>query len=353
MLAENDPTLFFQTFGDCLLIDEFQEVPSLLDEMLVIIEKKKLSGKQYRGMFWLTGSQKFKMLEGVSQSLAGRVAVFEMLPLSCQEISGNGPWRFTAEVGMLKQREDEAVLQSLHEVFERIFTGFMPDVIANDLDRNLYYSSYVSTYLERDIKGLVQGGMLSKFYDFLVCIASRIACELKYDEIAGEIGVSAPTVKSWVSVLERSGILFVLHPYFTNISKRLIKTPKVYFTDTGLAAYLTSWPDAKTLESGNMSGRYFENYVVLEVIKSFVNSGEKQNVYYYRDIDKKEVDLLIQSGEDFYPVEIKKSALPLCADKNYSALLKLGNIKPLVVICFSDKFMPINSNTYLCPVSVL
>lgn len=352
-LAKEDPSLFFQTVGERLIIDEFQEVPSLLDEIFNIVETKKLNGEEYRGLFWLTGSQKFKMLEGVSQSLAGRVAVFEMLPLSTQEIENKEHWQFTGDISTLSLRSKSESVKSLREVFDNIFTGFMPDVVANKIDRDLYYSSYVNTYLERDVKNLIQGGMMSKFYDFLVCIASQIGCELKYDKISNNISVSAPTIKNWVSILEKSGILYILHPYFNNISKRLVKAPKLYFTDTGLAAYLTSWPSSRTLEAGNMAGEYLENYVVMEIVKSFVNSTKRPNIYYYRDIDKREIDLLIQSGEALYPVEIKKAAFPQDADKNYPAIQKFGTIKPLVVVCFSDKFIPLKPTAYLCPVGVL
>ena len=188
---------------------------------------------------------------------------------------------------------------------------------------------YINTYLERDIHDLEQVGKLNEFYNFLVFMAARTGQELKYDEIAKNVSVSAPTAKAWVSILERSGIIFILHPYYTNVTNRIIKTPKVYFLDTGLAAYLCRWPNAETLENGAMSGAFFETFVISEIVKSYYNSRKDLNLYYYRDIDKKEVDLLIIDAEGVCPVEIKKAKNPSDADRNFPVLKKLSlPIKP-------------------------
>ena len=185
-------------------------------------------------------------------------------------------------------------------------------------------------------------------------MAARTGQELKYDEIASNIGVSAPTAKAWVTILDRSGIIFILHPYSSNITKRLVKTPKVYFMDTGLAAYLCRWPDAATMENGAMDGAFLETYVVTEIVKSYYNAGKPADLYYYRDIDGKEIYLLIVKGNRIYPVEVKKGKQPAHADKNFSALGRLKQpIEPGLIMCMSDELIPYNRENWYCPVSVL
>ena len=210
---------------------------------------------------------------------------------------------------------------------------------------------YVNTYLQKDIRELSQVGKLGEFYDFLVCMAARTAQELRYNDLASVVGVSAPTIKEWVSILEGSGVIFILRPWASNITKRLVKTPRVYFMDTGLAAYLCRWPDAATLENGAMDGAFLETYVVTEIIKSYYNAGKNPDLYYYRDVDKKEIDLLIARGTDFYPIEIKKSKNPSDPDKNFAVLDRLNlNVQPGLVFCMSDELVPYNRRTWLCPV---
>lgn len=213
---------------------------------------------------------------------------------------------------------------------------------------------YINTYIERDIKDLAQVGKLNEFYDFLVFMAARTGQELKYDEIAGAIGVSAPTAKSWVTILERSGVIFILRPYSSNLTKRLVKTPKVYFMDTGLAAYLCRWPSAETLERGAMDGAFLETYVVTEIVKSYFNAGKPVDLFYYRDIDKKEIDLLIAEGEKLYPIEIKKGKEPAKSDKNFGVLRQFKKtVEPGIILCMSDELIPYNRESWYCPVSVL
>ena len=237
-LASTDPALFFETYGYPLLIDEFQRVPSILLEMKKIVDQKALDGEDNNGMFWLTGSQKFKMMQDVAESLAGRIAIFDMASLSTAEIEDRPADLFHPDLKTIRERLKHCKRKNIHEVYEDIFRGGMPKLRTTDLDRDRFYMDYINTYIERDIKDLAQVGKLNEFYDFLVYMAARTGQELKYDEIASTIGVSAPTAKSWVSILERSGIIFILRPYYSNITKRLVKTPKVYFMDTGLAAYL-------------------------------------------------------------------------------------------------------------------
>lgn len=349
-LAKTDPELFFDTYGYPILIDEFQKVPTILEEIKKIIDLKALKGENTNGLFWLTGSQKFKMMKNVSESLAGRVAVLDMSSLSMSEINNQNKGLFIPKIDELKKRSFER--KDIHQIFEIIFKGGMPKLYSSDIDRERYYMDYVNTFLERDIKDLSQVGKLDEFYQFLVYVAAHTAQQIKYDSISKEIGVSAPTIKEWVSILERSGIIYILHPYYTKPTDRLVKTPKFYFLDTGLAAYLTGWSSPLTLENGASSGAFFETFVVSEIVKSYFNSGKRLNLYYYRDIDQKEIDLLIVEDETIYPIEIKKNKNPSEVGKNLSALNKYKlNIAPMIVVCLTDDLIPLNKSVYLCPVS--
>lgn len=350
-LAETDPVLFFETYGYPILIDEFQKVPSILETIKDIVDRLGYEGKENNGLFWLTGSQKFKMMKGVAESLAGRVAVFEMSSLSMQELEGNIHGCFVPEVEALKKVKFPSL--NVSEVYQRIFRGGMPRLVTTDIDRDRYYADYVNTYLERDVKDLAQVGKLNEFYDFLVYMAARTGQELKYEDIAKRIGISAPTAKAWVGILERSGIIFLLHPYHSNITNRLVKIPKVYFMDTGLAAYLCRWPNAETLQNGNMDGEFLETFVVSEIVKSYYNAGKStHDLYYYRDIDHKEIDLVILGPNSIYPLEVKKSSDPNNADKNFNALSKFGlEVRPGIVLCLSDEVKPLNRSCYLVPVT--
>lgn len=350
-LAQTDPSLFFETYGYPLLIDEFQRVPSILLELKRIIDEKDLNGENTAGMYWLTGSQKFQMMRDVSESLAGRAAVFDLSGLSTAEIDQRPDELFHPDIDSLRKRVKTAAKRNIHEIYQEIFLGGMPKVRATDINRERYYMDYVNTYLERDVKDLAQVGKMDDFYNFLVFMAARTGQELKYGDIAGSIGISAPTAKAWVTILERSGIIFLLHPYYNNITKRLVKTPKVYFMDTGLAAYLCRWPDAATIENGAMDGAFLETYVITEIVKNRYNAGVPLDLYYYRDIDHKEIDLLIQEGNKLYPLEIKKSKEPVHADKNFSVLKKLDlEAQPGVILSMSDELIPYNREVWNCPI---
>lgn len=350
-LAENDPALFFETYGHKLLIDEFQRVPSILLEIKNIVDNAKYNNEDSEGMFWLTGSQRFKMMKNISETLAGRVAVFTMLPLSQREIEGTESTPFIPDIDILKTKSYER--KTLREIFDAIFRGGMPKIVTTpEIDRDLYFSSYMDTYIERDVGALDGVGKLDEFRTLVSYMAANTAQELKYDNISKEIGVSSPTVKQWITILERSGIIYILKPYYSNISKRLVKTPKCYFLDTGLASYLTAWPTATTLEAGNASGAFFETFVVGEILKSYYNAGKEPNLYYYRDIDKKEIDLLMVGEGKLHPMEIKKAKNPTQPNKNFSALKNFNfEISPGLVLCMADEFFPINRNTWLCPVT--
>ena len=353
-LAENDPELFFETYGECLLIDEFQRVPSVLSEIKRIVDMKALNGEDNSGMFWLTGSQKFPMMKGVSESLAGRVAVFDLAGISTAELEERSSMPFSPVIDDLKQRSSENVKKDINQIFERIFKGSMPKLLTTETERERYYMDYVNTYLERDIHLLEQVGKLNEFYDFLVYMAARTSQELNYSETSKELGISVPTVKEWVTILERSGVIFILRPYYSNITNRLVKTPKMYFMDTGLAAYLCRWPDPVTLANGAMAGAYFETYVVTEIVKSFYNAGKQPDLYYYRDTDRKEIDLLMIIGDKLYPIEIKKSKSPKSPDKNFGAIDKFGlDVQPGVILCMADEMIPYDRNLWYFPVSAI
>ena len=353
-LAETDPGLFFEAYPAPLLIDEFQRVPSLLLEMKRVVDEAALRGEDNGGMFWLTGSQKFSMMKGAAESLAGRVAVFELSGLSAAEVEGRPAGPFQPETDAVRERLARCVPKDTRMIYEAIFRGGMPKVIATDIDREHYYMDYVNTYLEKDIKDLSQVGKLREFYDFLVCMAARTAQELRYSDIAGAVGVSAPTVKEWVSILERSGVLFLLRPYHSNITNRIVKMPKAYFMDTGLAAHLCRWPNAETLERGAMDGAFLETWAVTEIIKGYLNAGLRPNLYYYRDTDKREIDLLMIDGERAYPIEIKKSRDPAHADRHFGVLDRFPlDLRPGLVLCMTPELVPLSRRAWLCPLSAL
>lgn len=353
-LAKNDPQLFFETYGTPLLLDEFQRVPDILLEIKNIVDRNTLNNEPCNGMFWLTGSQKFEMMQDISESLAGRVAIFEMSSFSSAELDKKEFSLFDPSIDTLKKKVPSS--NNLNNIFEKIFYGGMPKYVTEKLDRNRFFSDYVSTYIERDIKELSEIGKTDEFYQFLVYMAANTAQELKYDAISKEIGISAPTAKHWVTILEQSGIIFILRPFFKKITQRMVKTPKVYFMDTGLASYLTRWPDPETLENGNAAGAFFETFVVSELVKNYYNAGMNPEIFYYRDIDKKEIDVVIQKGRDLYPIEIKKGKNPKNPGKNFSVLKKLEteyNIKPGLIVCLSDQLIPYSKDIWYCPVSLL
>lgn len=352
-LALDDVDLFFETYGYPLFIDEFQRAPNLLLKIKDIVDKLGYEGKDNNGLFWLSGSQKFKMMKNVSDSLAGRVAIFNMSSLSFLEINNKKDLPFFPSIESLKKKE--IISFDVHSIYEMIFKGSMPKLYSSNIDRNSYYSNYINTYIDRDIKEMNLVGKINEFYNFLVYLASRTSCELHYEEISKSIGVSSPTIKEWVNILERCGIIFLLKPYQNKLSDRLIKNPKVYFMDTGLACYLTRWPNSETLENGIMDGAILETYVVSEIVKRYLNNGlDINNLYYYRDFEKKEIDLLFIDNNDIYPIEIKKNKSPNHPDKNFSCLKKFNlNIKPGIIICLSNELIPYNKECYYCPISLI
>ena len=261
-------------------------------------------------MYILTGSNQFDLQTQVSESLAGRTAIMQMGSLTQMEKKGIKGNVFKGNIPeLLKKERGKDLYQTKEEIFQRIFEGGYPDIITGETPCDLYFRSYIDTYIEKDIRKLISVDNESIFRKFMEIMALRTAQELNYESISAAVGISVITCKRWISILETSGIIILLQPYMANMSKRIIKAPKLYFLDTGLCSFLCKWPNAQMLQDGVMSGAFFETYVISEIVKSYYNVGAdpKHYLYYYRDIDKKEIDLLIVESGSIYPVEIKKN----------------------------------------------
>lgn len=349
-IAVNDPELFVQRYAPPVIIDEIQYAPQLLPYIKMYVDEHK-----NKGDFWLTGSQMFHLMKNVSESLAGRVGVINMLGLSNSEIKGYKGTPYRTDLETLYDKLNIAPKQDLKEVYNRIFKGSMPALYETEQDLEIYYSSYVNTYLQRDIKDLTQVGDELAFMRFMVCCAARTSQMVNYADIAKDVGISPPTAKQWLSVLVSSGIVTLVEPYFNNALKRIIKSPNMYFLDTGLCAYLTRWTSSETLEISAMSGAFFETYVVGEIIKSYYNAGKRPPIFYYRDTDNKEIDLIIEQDNILYPIEIKKSGSPKKdAVKHFALLEKTGKqVGTGNVICLCSDIMPIDKKNYFVPVWLL
>lgn len=311
--AKNDPEGFLDGFRCPLFLDEIQRVPEVISAA-----KVKLDDMEGKGNYLFSGSQKWELMRGLSESLAGMVSILELLNLSMREIEGiSFNEAFVPKEEYLEKRELE--LKAYSEIWERIHDGFYPGLYDdNPPTWEDFYQSYVATYIERDVYDITKVRDYATFYRFMVAVAARTGKVLDYTSIANDVGVSADTVKLWVSILEITDIIVLLHPYYNSHLNRAIKSPKLYFRDTGLAAYLTSWLTSETLRNGAMSGAFFETFVVNEIAKSYVNAGKdfSKSVYYYRGKDKTksgsetEIDLIIEENGILYPIEIKKTANP-------------------------------------------
>ena len=361
-LAVQNPKLFLETYDWPVIIDEIQKAPLLLDEIKKKIDDQRLiwlrENKPRTLMYILTGSNRFELQEGVSESLAGRCGVIDMSSLSQSEKYGKEGKLFDPEIGILLKREKEIpdAFRTRMQVFQDIFQGGMPDIVTGVSRREAYFKSYISTYMEKDVRKLIAASSEMQFRNFLSILALRTAQELHYDQIAASVGIDVKTCKRWISILETSGLIFILQPYMANISNRIIKAPKVYFMDTGLCAYLCKWPNAEMLEACAMSGAFFETYIVSEMVKNdYVhNKDPKESLFYYRDIDQKEIDLLYVRENTIYPIEIKKSDSPKKPTKNFRLLEKYHmNIGTGLIIDSCDRMRPLNENAWYYPVSIL
>ncbi|ABN73764.1 ATPase [Actinobacillus pleuropneumoniae] len=303
-MAKNDPSLFMLNYSGKLILDEVQYAPELFSSLKLAIDKQKMSG-----LYLLSGSQAFHLIQNVTESLAGRVAVLKLQGFSLREIQQlDFSLPFIPNQDYLSAREK--VAQSIENIWTIIHQGYMPRLYEQETNWEIYYASYVSTYIERDVRSLTNVSSITDFTCFMVAIAARSGELLNYSNVAQEVGVSVDTIKRWTTILETSGIIYLLKPYSNNHLKRAIKTPKVYMLDTGLMAWLTKWLTPETISKGAKNGQFFETFVVSEIIKSFYNKGIEPPIYFYRDTNQKEIDLLIEYDRTLYPVEIKTSASP-------------------------------------------
>lgn len=329
---QDDPLLFFQNNPGPLILDEIQYVPAAFRSIKYEVDRKKENGR-----YLLTGSQSFALMQHVSESLAGRIAIFNLHGLSLRErfqVDFGEPFVPTAEY--VDRRKSS--VKAYGDLWPLIHRGTMPKLcLQEEMNWERYYQMYLQTYLERDLRQLAQVGNERSFLAFMEALAARSGELLNYQSIAKDIGVSLDTVKRWTSILETSGIIYLLYPYANNHLKRALKTPKVYFLDTGLLAYLTRWPTADTLQKGALAGRFFETFVITEILKSFWNAGQtRPGLYYYRDRDQREIDLVIEDGQALYPIEIKLTANPQASmGRHFSVLdgIPGKTRKPGIVLC--------------------
>ncbi len=352
-LAKEDPALFLQRFRPPLLIDEIQYALELLPHIKMEVDKNRK-----HGLFWLTGSQHFHLMKGVSESLAGRVGVIQLLGLSRRELAGQSreSHPFLPKSLQVRRRIKAGDNLSLKDLYRLIWRGAFPGIALNEeMDRDLFYGSYVQTYLQRDIRDLARVGDEMAFLRFLRAAAARTGQMLKLAELSRDAGIAPNTAKSWLSILEASGIAYLLQPYHTNVTKRLVKAPKLYLLDTGLCAYLTEWSGPETLEAGAMSGPILETWVMGELLKSYWHNGRHAPFYFYRDKDQKEIDLLILQDGTAYPLEIKKSASPEKKDvRHFQVLEKLKMpIGPGGIICLTEQHLPLTPSVQSIPVAAL
>lgn len=348
-LAKSDPALFMQRFPPPVLIDEIQYAPELLPYIKMACDQHRVPN-----LFWLTGSQQFQMMRGVSESLAGRVGVLQLLGFSRRELLGRG--ESSQPFLPLPETTETSSPLDLMELYRLIWRGSFPAIASGEQgDRDLFYSSYIQTYLQRDIRDLARVGDEMAFLRFLRAAAARTGQLLNMADLARDADVAFNTAKNWLSILQTSGIVYLLEPYHSNLTKRLVKTPKLYFLDTGLCAYLTQWSTPETLESGAMSGAILETWIIAELLKSYWHNGRQAPFFYYRDKDKKEIDLLIIQDGTIYPLECKKSASPGMGDiRNFGVLANLKMpVGPGAVICLTQQSLPLGPAVRSLPVACL
>lgn len=352
-LAGQDPGLFLQRFEPPLLIDEVQYAPQLLPHI-----KMAADAGRRPGQFWLTGSQQFVMMRGISETLAGRVAILNLLGFSLRErfrLALDVP-PFLPKHDRIAARERSARRLSLKQVYEAIWTGAFPGLVAGPVkNRDLFYSSYVQTYLQRDVRDLAHVGSEAAFLRFIKACAARTGQLLNYSDLARDADVSVNTAKSWLSILQTSFQVVLLQPFHSNLTKRLVKRPKLYFLDTGLCAYLTEWTSPATLEAGAMSGAILETFVFGELLKSWWHRGLQPRLYYYRDKDGNEIDFVFVQDKKTFPVEVKKSAAPGPESiRAFESLQRTG--VPLgggAVVCLCKEWLPLKPRIDMVPIGML
>lgn len=347
-MAKNDPALFLQMHKPPVLIDEVQYAPELFTYIKIHIDEHHNPGD-----FWMTGSQIFRLMRGVQESLAGRVALLHMSPLSQREIIGADCVPFTTDTETLIEECRKISPVDTPALFERIWRGSMPGIVSGLYpNRNMYYSSYLFTYVERDVRDISGTVDALKFNRFITAVAARTSQLLNYQALAEDAEIDIQTSKAWVNILETLGIIFLLHPYSNNVLKRTIKTPKVYFYDTGLVCYLTKWSSPEVAESGAMSGALLENFTVSEIVKGYQNAGLEPYLYFYRDRDAKEIDVILEGDGKLCPLEIKKTATP---DKRIVRTFGVIDKSPLqlgtgAVLCMAEQLGAFDRENLIVPI---
>lgn len=348
-LAKRDPALFLQMHSLPIFIDEVQYAPELFSYIKIAIDNGASPGS-----FWLTGSQAFKMMDLAQESLAGRVALLHMPALSQHEIYGSGNnVPFSVDLDALKQRKKTGQQALLPKMYERIWKGSMPGLVSGKFtDRDVFYNSYLQTYIERDVSELIARVDKLQFQDFIRAAACRAGQMLNVHDIAMDIGVSDDTAKRWLQVLEKSDVIFYLRPYSNNLLKRTIKKPKLYFFDTGLAAYLTKYTTPEILANGAISGALLENYVVSEIRKTYFNDAKDCLLWYYRDKSSNEIDMVIESDGLLHPLEIKRSVNPGSELIGAFEVLDKGSVPrgKGAILCMRPELSAIDADNFIVPI---
>ena len=348
-LAINEPKLFLETHKAPLIIDEIQYAPNLLSYIKLIVDKS-----DKKGQYWLTGSQQFHLMKNESESLAGRVGILDLMGLSLAELSqtpNNKP--FFPDLEYIEERRENHKNYSTSDIFKIIYNGSFPALNNQDefQDRNAFYSAYIRTYIERDIRDLSSISNEMKFLNFIRVVAARTGQVLKYSELANAVDISEPTAKTWLSVLVSSNIVYLLEPYYRNITKRMTKMPKIYFLDTGLCSYLTGWSSPEVIEKGAMNGAFFETFVVSEILKSYRHNGERPLIYWYRDTQQKEIDLLIERDGKLHPIEIKLTSNPNKSMLKHFKVLDNQGYGGL--ICMRESDIPLTEDVSAIPIGYI
>lgn len=360
--AIEDPELFLRNYETPLIIDEFQYAPELLSYIKIQVDKARQNemfgeGKDVGTLYYLTGSQIFQTMENVSESLAGRIGILDLYGFSERELENLQETLFIPDINLLKNKE-RVKTKLTSEIFEKIINGSYPEV-NNDNGRNReqFYEDYIRTYIERDVRQLINIKDENKFVKFISSVAARTAQEYNAFDIANDIGIDSKTVDEWISILKNTNLIYMLQAYSNNNVQKAIKRPKIYFMDTGLACYLTGYISSTTLERSAYNGAIFETYIISEIIKSYTNNGKspKSKLYYYRDTNQKEIDLLVFYDNKVYPVEIKKSANPgKTAIKNFDIVNKFGvDVGNGVVLCMMENILAIDENNFYVPIEYI
>ena len=351
-LAKSDPVLFFQTYKPPIIIDEIQKAPELFEQIKIMCDES-----EERGLFWLTGSQQYNMMKNVRETLAGRIGILELYSLSKNEVDGiRFPNEMDFSLACLQQRQACTGKNDVVDVFDHIWRGGMPDAIYADAEqRQEYYNSYIETYLMRDVSE--EGGITDsvRFRKFLNACAALVAEQVNYKTLAEAAEISQPTAKEWLRLLQGLGIIYLLQPFANIELKRLSKTPKLYFCDTGLCAYLSMWLTRDTLMNGAASGHYFENYVIIELVKNFSYSSVKANLTYYRDSNAKEIDVMVEENGLIHPLEIKKSANPDRREIKKYGIIDKTNLERGSggIICMCEEVIPIDGKNCFIPCNLI